>query len=108
MNQHREPRGGRSLPFAVSKELAGSWAALCPLSFAISKERQQTMGRTPLTEQAIAASANALCEILLSLVVFFAFGALCACAASLERKREKPARDKSLLFLCVVQAHSSA
>jgi hypothetical protein len=25
---------------------------------------------TPLTEQAIAASANALCEILLSLVVF--------------------------------------
>jgi hypothetical protein len=83
MNRHREPRGGRSLPFAVSKERAPRRELGRPLSFAISKERKQIMGRataathgrgyqlraapTPLTEQAIAAPP---CEIRLLLVVF--------------------------------------
>jgi hypothetical protein len=63
---------------------------------------------TPLTEEAIAALP---CEILLSLVVFLpSVFALVLRATSLERrKREKPARGKSLLLLlCVVRAHSSA
>jgi hypothetical protein len=88
MNRHREPRGGRSLPFAVSKEQgtppAGSWAALCP-SPDRRKARKQIMhgataataagyqlraAPTPLTEQAI---ATLPCEIILSLArVFFA------------------------------------
>jgi hypothetical protein len=107
MNRHREPRGGRSLPFAVSKEQgtppAGSWAALCP-SPDRRKARKQIMhgataataagyqlraAPTPLTEQAI---ATLPCEIILSLArVFFAFCllSLLSCYEFIEVARER-------------------
>ena len=115
----RATRGGRSLPFAgiegTRRELGR------PLSFAISKERKQIMGRRPRrpripnarsTNPFDRAGHRSICKysLLNSFVArgIFAF-CLCACATSLERrKREKPARGKSLLLLCVVRAHSSA
>jgi hypothetical protein len=59
---------------------------------------------TPSTEQASIAAFICKYSLLNSLVArgIFAF-CLCACATRLERKREKPARGKSLLLLCVVR-----
>jgi hypothetical protein len=83
MDRYREPRGGRSLPFAVSNELTGSWAPFvlrhiegktaghgATAATAADTKCQTRASPTPLTEQAIAAPADSLCEVILSLAVF--------------------------------------
>jgi hypothetical protein len=113
--RHREPRGGRSLPFAVSKERpTGSWAALCPSKKSRKADHKATAATAADTNcaqhQPFDRTGHRSTALLNYFVArgIFAF-CLCACATSLERrKREKPARGKSLLLLCVVRAHSSA
>jgi hypothetical protein len=78
MKRHREPRGGRSLPFAVSKErpagsgppfvlhqIEGKKADHGATAATTRRGYQLRAAPTPLTKQAIAALP---CEILLSLV----------------------------------------
>jgi hypothetical protein len=75
MNRNREPRGGRSLPLAVSKERpAGSWAALCPSPDRREEIRSWSDGRDGRGYQLRAAPTplpfDRAGDILLSLVVF--------------------------------------
>jgi hypothetical protein len=112
MNRHREPRGGRSFPFAVSKEPAESWAALCPSPYRRKESRSWGDGRDGRGYQMCAAPtpcdrASRPSQHLHMLFVkffcrswYFCLLSLCLCYEFREQEREASTWQVPLVALC--------